>query len=187
MAPAFVPCLPLSGNVRVAAPSTAVSWNACSRVSASTAPRLSISKAPTLKFSFSHSLISRKFSASLQRPLYPTAPHFIIRAEEEDVNARIEKMINDNKIMIFIKGSKIMPQCGFSNTVVQIMNRAGVPYETYDVLSDPEIRQGTKEFSSWPTIPQVYINGEFVGGCDILIDLYQNGELEQMLEGALGS
>ena len=80
-----------------------------------------------------------------------------------------------------------MPQCGFSNNVVQILNVLGVPYETFDVLEDPDIRQGIKEFSTWPTIPQVYINGEFVGGSDILIELYQKGELQQIVEVALAS
>ena len=80
-----------------------------------------------------------------------------------------------------------MPQCGFSNNVVQIINSLGVPYETFDVLQDYEIRQGIKEYSDWPTIPQVYINGEFVGGSDILIELYQKGELQQLVEVALAS
>ncbi|MEY3827534.1 MAG: hypothetical protein RLZZ148_2354 [Cyanobacteriota bacterium] len=80
-----------------------------------------------------------------------------------------------------------MPQCGFSNNVVQILNTLGVSYETIDVLADSDIRQGIKEYSNWPTIPQVYIDGEFVGGSDILIELYQNGELEQMVTVALAS
>lgn len=80
-----------------------------------------------------------------------------------------------------------MPQCGFSNNVVQILNMLGAPYETIDVLADPEIRDGIKEFSNWPTIPQVYVNGEFLGGSDILIELYQKGELQQMVEVALAS
>ncbi len=80
-----------------------------------------------------------------------------------------------------------MPQCGFSNNVVQILNTLGVPYETVNVLDDYEIRQGIKEYSNWPTIPQVYVNGEFVGGSDILIELYQSGELQQKVEVALAS
>lgn len=80
-----------------------------------------------------------------------------------------------------------MPQCGFSNNVVQILNMLGIPFETLDVLADAEIRQGIKEYSNWPTIPQVYVNGEFVGGSDIMIELYQNGELQEMLEVALAS
>lgn len=105
----------------------------------------------------------------------------------DDTKARIEKLIQDNKIMIFMKGNKLMPQCGFSNNVVQIFNVLGVPYETFDILADPEVRQGIKDFSNWPTIPQVYINGEFIGGSDIMIEMYQNGELQQMVEVALAS
>lgn len=100
---------------------------------------------------------------------------------------RIDQLVQNHKILVFMKGSKLMPQCGFSNNVVQILNTLGVPYETVDVLADPEIRQGIKEYSNWPTIPQVYINGEFVGGSDIAIELYQSGELQQMVEVALAS
>ncbi len=80
-----------------------------------------------------------------------------------------------------------MPQCGFSNNVIQILNILGVSYETVDILQDEELRQGVKEYSNWPTIPQVYINGEFIGGSDIMIELYQNGELQQIVEVALAS
>lgn len=104
-----------------------------------------------------------------------------------DVQTRIRELVTTNKVMVFMKGSKLMPQCGFSNNVVQILNLLGVPYETFDVLSDADVRQGIKEFSNWPTIPQVYLNGEFVGGSDILIELYNNGELQQMVEVALAS
>lgn len=104
-----------------------------------------------------------------------------------EVQQRIENLINSSKVFVFMKGTKLMPQCGFSNNVVQILNVMGVPYETYDVLDDPEVRQGIKDYSNWPTIPQVYLNGEFVGGCDIMIELYQNNELQQMLEVALAS
>ena len=104
-----------------------------------------------------------------------------------EVQTKIEKLVNDNKIMVFMKGSKLMPQCGFSNNVVQIMNTLGVPYETVDILADQDVRQGIKEYSNWPTIPQIYINGEFVGGSDIAIELYQSGELQQMVEVAFAS
>lgn len=104
-----------------------------------------------------------------------------------ETQARIQKMIDDNKIMVFMKGNKLMPQCGFSNNVVQILNTLGVPFETCDVLADQEVRQGVKEFSNWPTIPQVYLNGEFLGGSDIMIELYQNGELREKVEVALAS
>ena len=104
-----------------------------------------------------------------------------------ETQARIKKMVDDNKIMVFMKGNKLMPQCGFSNNVVQILNTLGVPFETCDILADQEVRQGVKEFSNWPTIPQVYLNGEFLGGSDILIELYQKGELQEMVEVALAS
>jgi monothiol glutaredoxin len=104
-----------------------------------------------------------------------------------ELKARLDKLTQDNKILVFMKGSKMMPQCGFSNNVVQILNTLGVTYETVDVLADAEIRQGIKEYSNWPTIPQVYINGEFVGGSDIMIELYQSGELQEMVTVALAS
>lgn len=104
-----------------------------------------------------------------------------------EAKQRIDELVQNNKIMVFMKGTKLMPQCGFSNNVVQILNMLAVPFETFDILADPEIRQGIKEYSSWPTIPQVYVNGEFVGGSDILIELYQKGELQQMVEVAMAS
>ena len=100
---------------------------------------------------------------------------------------RIEQLIGSSPVFVFMKGNKLMPQCGFSNNVVQILNALGVPFETFDVLSDPEIRQGIKEFSDWPTIPQVYVRGEFMGGSDILIEMYNSGELREKLEIALAS
>lgn len=104
-----------------------------------------------------------------------------------ELKQRLDNLVKENKILVFMKGSKLMPQCGFSNNVVQILNSMGVPYETIDVLADWEIRQGIKEYSNWPTIPQVYINGQFVGGSDIMIELYQKGELQEVLEVALAS
>ncbi|WP_436836029.1 Grx4 family monothiol glutaredoxin [Laspinema palackyanum] len=104
-----------------------------------------------------------------------------------ELKERLDNIVNRNKITVFMKGTKLMPQCGFSNNVVQILNTLGVPYDTVNVLDDYEIRQGIKDYSNWPTIPQVYINGEFVGGSDILIELYQSGELQQMVEVALAS
>lgn len=104
-----------------------------------------------------------------------------------ELKERLDNLVNENKIMVFMKGNKLMPQCGFSNNVVQILNTLGVPYETVDVLEDYEIRQGIKDYSNWPTIPQVYIDGQFIGGSDIMIELYQKGELQQMVEVALAS
>ncbi len=98
---------------------------------------------------------------------------------------RIEQLIGSSPVFVFTKGNKLMPQCGFSNNVVQILNALAVPFETFDVLSDMEVRQGIKEFSEWPTIPQVYVNGEFIGGSDILIEMYNSGELREKLAVAL--
>jgi monothiol glutaredoxin len=100
---------------------------------------------------------------------------------------RIETLITSSPVFVFMKGNKLMPQCGFSNNVVQILNSLAVPFDTFDVLSDMEIRQGIKEYSDWPTIPQVYVNGEFIGGSDILIEMYNSGELREMLTVALAS
>lgn len=106
---------------------------------------------------------------------------------DSQLQERIEELIASSPVVVFMKGSKLMPQCGFSNNVVQILQSLGVPFETFDVLSDGEIRQGIKEYSDWPTIPQVYVNGEFIGGSDILIEMYNSGELREKLEVALAS
>ena len=98
---------------------------------------------------------------------------------------RIESLVASSPVVVFMKGNKLMPQCGFSNNVCQILNALAVPFETFDVLSDPEIRQGIKEFSDWPTIPQVYVQGEFMGGSDILIEMYNSGELLEKITSAL--
>jgi len=102
-----------------------------------------------------------------------------------DALKQIEADINQNKIMIFMKGNRSFPQCGFSAATVQIFDQLGVEYKTADVLSDPELRDAIKTYSKWPTIPQVYINGKFVGGCDIIRELHESGELEPMVKAAL--
>tara|TARA_A100001015_G_scaffold16268_1_gene19037 strand:- start:329 stop:643 length:315 start_codon:yes stop_codon:yes gene_type:complete len=94
----------------------------------------------------------------------------------------IQKDINDNKVILFMKGNKMAPQCGFSAQVVHILNQTGVEFETRDVLQDELLRQGIKEFSDWPTIPQLYVNKEFIGGCDIVTELFQAGDLKDILE-----
>ncbi len=104
-----------------------------------------------------------------------------------ELKEKIDTLVTKNKILIFMKGTKLMPQCGFSNNAVQILNTFGVPFETVDVLADPEIRQGIKEYSNWPTIPQVYIDGKFIGGSDILIELYQKGKLQELVTVAIAS
>src|ERR1700716_3643130 len=95
---------------------------------------------------------------------------------------RIAKDLAENEVLLFMKGTPVFPQCGFSAAVVQILSELGVKFKGIDVLTDPEIRQGIKEFSSWPTIPQLYVKGEFVGGCDIIREMAETGELKELLE-----
>ena len=97
------------------------------------------------------------------------------------VAERIRKEITDNDIVLFMKGTPVFPQCGFSAAVVQVLNQLGVKFKGIDVLQDPGIRQGIKDFAQWPTIPQLYVKGEFVGGCDIVREMFQTGELAQVL------
>jgi monothiol glutaredoxin len=99
----------------------------------------------------------------------------------EALHRRIQGLVDSDRVVLFMKGSRRMPQCGFSAQVVQILDSLLDDYTTVDVLQDPEIRQGIKEFSSWPTIPQLYVAGEFVGGCDIVTEMYQSGELQEQL------
>jgi monothiol glutaredoxin len=98
------------------------------------------------------------------------------------VQDRIQQEISGAPVVLFMKGSPVFPQCGFSAAVVQILSQLGVKFKGVDVLSDPQVRQGIKEFSSWPTIPQLYVKGEFVGGCDIIREMYETGELQQVFE-----
>ncbi|MDB4336077.1 Grx4 family monothiol glutaredoxin [Synechococcus sp. AH-603-M21] len=106
---------------------------------------------------------------------------------DSQTKERIQTLIQSSPIFVFMKGTKLMPQCGFSNNVVQILNALGMSFETFDVLSDMEIRQGIKDYSEWPTIPQIYVKGEFMGGSDILIEMYNSGELKEKLEIELAS
>ena len=94
---------------------------------------------------------------------------------------QIKQETVDNEVVLFMKGSPTFPQCGFSAVAVEILNRLGVPFKGIDVLADPAIRQGIKDYSDWPTIPQLYVKGEFVGGCDIMREMYESGELDSFL------
>ncbi len=98
-----------------------------------------------------------------------------------EIHSKIETMVKDNPVILFMKGDKQFPQCGFSSQVVQILDHLDVEYETINVLEDQEIRQGIKTFSDWPTIPQLYVKGEFIGGCDIIREMYADGELQDLL------
>jgi monothiol glutaredoxin len=101
-----------------------------------------------------------------------------------DVSQRIKETVNSNRVMLFMKGNRDFPQCGFSGRAIQILQALGAQFETADVLTDDQIRQGIKEYSNWPTIPQLYIGGEFVGGSDIMMEMYENGELKKKLSEA---
>jgi monothiol glutaredoxin len=101
-----------------------------------------------------------------------------------DTKTKISEMVGNNKVLLFMKGNKSFPQCGFSSKVVEILKSEGVDFETVNVLADPEIRQGIKDYSSWPTIPQLYVNGKFVGGCDIVTEMHASGELDKELRAA---
>ena len=101
-----------------------------------------------------------------------------------DAQARIEKLIQDNPVVLFMKGTPQFPMCGFSGRVAQILERVGAPVVGVNVLDDADIRQGVKEYANWPTIPQLYIKGEFVGGADIVTEMFQSGELQALLQEA---
>jgi monothiol glutaredoxin len=100
---------------------------------------------------------------------------------DNTVAERIKRDITENDVVLFMKGTPVFPQCGFSSVVVQVLNHMGVKFKGIDVLVDPSLRQGIKDFSNWPTIPQLYVKGEFLGGCDIVREMYEQGELQETL------
>jgi len=101
-----------------------------------------------------------------------------------ETDARIGEIVNSNDVVLFMKGTPLFPQCGFSSKVVAILDHLGVAYESVDVLQDQEIRTGIKTYSDWPTIPQLYLKGEFIGGSDIMMEMFEEGELQQMVADA---
>lgn len=102
--------------------------------------------------------------------------------DQASLNARIQEQITTHPVMLYMKGDKTFPQCGFSARVVEILNKVGVPYQTHDVLSDPELRFGMKNFSQWPTFPQLFVKGELIGGCDIASAMFDSGDLQKLLK-----
>jgi monothiol glutaredoxin len=104
-----------------------------------------------------------------------------------DANERISQIVNQHDVVLFMKGTPLFPQCGFSSRAVAILEHCGADFESVDVLQDMEIRQGIKAFSDWPTIPQLYVKGEFVGGSDIMMEMYEAGELQQLLTDKVGN
>ena len=105
---------------------------------------------------------------------------------EDSLQQRIQGIIDGNDVVLFMKGTKHFPQCGFSATVVEVLRRSGSEFQDVNVLEDPAIRQGIKEFANWPTIPQLYVRGKFVGGCDIIREMYEKGELGAVLSAKEG-
>ncbi len=103
---------------------------------------------------------------------------------DQATHDKIDSLVKNNRVMLFMKGTKTFPQCGFSGQVVHILDSYGVEYQTCNVLEEMDVRQGLKEYSDWPTFPQLYVGGQFVGGCDIVTEMHQSGELKQSLEGA---
>ncbi|XP_065562708.1 glutaredoxin-related protein 5, mitochondrial-like [Artemia franciscana] len=119
------------------------------------------------------------------RSIYQSVSHksvLFYSTENSAVQGKLKELVNKNKVVVFMKGVPEQPMCGFSNAVCQILRMHGAPYEAHNVLEDESIRQGIKEYSDWPTIPQIYIGGEFVGGCDIMIQMHQSGDLIEELE-----
>jgi len=106
------------------------------------------------------------------------------QGSDDATKERIQNLVDEHPVLLFMKGTQLFPQCGFSNTAVQILNAFNLDFHSVDVLADQAIREGVKDFSQWPTIPQLYVAGEFIGGCDIMIEMYQNGELAEMIEKA---
>ncbi|KAK9143742.1 hypothetical protein Syun_013142 [Stephania yunnanensis] len=107
---------------------------------------------------------------------------FTFKALSPELKTTLDKVVTSHKVVLFMKGTKEFPQCGFSNTVVQILKSMNVPFETLNILENEMLRQALKEYSSWPTFPQLYIDGEFFGGCDITVEAYKSGELQELLE-----
>lgn len=100
----------------------------------------------------------------------------------ENIDQKISEIINKDDIVLFMKGTPVFPQCGFSSTVVDVLSHVGAPFQSYNILEDDELREGIKTFSNWPTIPQLYVKGEFVGGCDIIREMFTDGELAELIK-----
>lgn len=131
------------------------------------------------------SLVSKeKLNLKTRNPgAFSIATNIRLYSDDASVSSRIEKMVKNNKVVVFMKGIPDQPMCGFSNAVVQVLRMHGVEnYDAHNVLEDDELRQGIKDFSDWPTIPQVYFDGEFVGGCDIMLQMHQNGDIIEELQ-----
>lgn len=143
-----------------------------------------LGSAASISFPFRLGSTATKLSSSSSSS---PSPLRCFSALSPELKSGLDKVVRSNKVILFMKGSKDFPQCGFSNTVVQILKSLNVPFETIDILENEILRQGLKEYSSWPTFPQLYIDGEFFGGCDITLEAYKTGELQEVLEKAMCS
>lgn len=137
----------------------------------------------THAFSVSRPSTGRSIICAQPSTLHSSGDDFL-QESATDTQERIQALVDSHPVLLFMKGSKLFPQCGFSNTAVQILQTYGIDFHTVDVLSDQSIREGVKQFSQWPTIPQLYVTGEFVGGSDIMLEMYQDGTLGEMIEKA---
>ncbi|KAF5744061.1 Monothiol glutaredoxin-S14 chloroplastic -like protein [Tripterygium wilfordii] len=138
-----------------------------------------VDKRKQLSFTLESNPRSRRISLSVRCSFSP--------ALTPELKATLDKVVTSHKVILFMKGTKDFPMCGFSNTVVQILKSLNVPFETINILENEMLRQGMKEYSNWPTFPQLYIDGEFFGGCDIAMEAYKSGNLQELLEKAMCS
>ncbi len=120
------------------------------------------------------------------RAIGPHAGHLDERKQDVDVNTRIEQQLKSNDVLLYMKGTPDFPQCGFSGQTVAALNAVGKPFAYVNIFEDPEIREGLKVYSNWPTFPQLYVRGELIGGCDIVLEMYQSGELKKLIDEAVG-
>ncbi|KAL5538780.1 hypothetical protein UlMin_044330 [Ulmus minor] len=174
-------------SVRVVVPSTGIAFSgrAGKDVNFTSALHLQYPKGPllsSLSLTLPTGFLFRTKSSSKR-----IASFCCFAALTPELKSTLDKVVTSNKVVLFMKGTKDFPQCGFSHTVVQILNSLNVPFETINILENELLRQGLKEYSSWPTFPQLYIDGEFFGGCDITVEGYKSGELQELLEKAMCS
>ncbi|PON45499.1 Monothiol glutaredoxin-related [Parasponia andersonii] len=180
-------CVGALESVRVAPPASFSVYGASGKeVKSTTGLHFHSSTASPLRSSLAFTLPNSFFFRTNPLP-QRTASFYCHSALTPELKTTLDKVVTSQKVVLFMKGTKDFPQCGFSNTVVQILKSFNVPFETINILENELLRQGLKEYSSWPTFPQLYIAGEFFGGCDITVEAYKSGELQELLEKAMCS
>ncbi|KAM6577292.1 hypothetical protein CsatB_029129 [Cannabis sativa] len=179
-------CLGALESVRVSPLSSlSVNGGTGKEVTLATGLHLRYSTTP-LRSSLSFTL-PNSFFFRTRAPSQRTVSFYCHSSLTPELKTTLDKVVSSQKVILFMKGTKDFPQCGFSNTVVQILRSLNVPFETINILENEMLRQGLKEYSSWPTFPQLYIEGEFFGGCDITVEAYKSGELQELVEKAMCS